>query len=97
MITEFSQENYSVDFLVRTFRADAEQLAIGFFGEHDAGRRVQQRQPHGNTVAVGAGVGMPVSAFQKYHFNGFQVFFHKPISFLVSVFGLLREAVKDDH
>ena len=63
MITEFSQENYSVEFFIRAARADAEQLAIGFFGEHDAGRRVQQRQPHGNAVAVGASIGIPVSAF----------------------------------
>ena len=61
--------NLWVYFLVGAGRADAEQLAIGFFGKHDPGRRVEQGESHGDTVAVRAGVGIPVYAFQKYHFS----------------------------
>ena len=60
----------------RAVRTDAVQLTVGFFGKHDAGSGVQQGQPHGDAAAVGAGIGVPVPAFQKDHFNGSGVFFH---------------------
>jgi len=90
MIIVFSQENCSflkfktiildVNFLILAVGADAVQLTVGFFGKHEAGSRVQKGQSHGNAAAVGAGVGVPVSAFQKYHFNGSCIFFHRPSS-----------------
>ena len=66
--------------LVGAGRADAEQLAVGFFGKHDPGSRVEQGEPHGNAVAVGTGVGIPVFAFQKDHFYGSCIFFHNSFS-----------------
>jgi len=80
MIARFSQGIYSAYFPVRAVRTDVVQLTVGFFGKHNAGSRIQQGEPHGNAAAVGAGIGVPVSAFQKDHFNGSGVFFHKLFS-----------------
>ena len=69
MILAFSQDISALNLLVRAGRADTEQLAIGFFRKHDPGRRVEQGEPHGNAVSARAGVGIPVFAFQEYHFS----------------------------
>jgi len=53
----------SVQLFIRACRTDTKELAVCFFGKHDAGGRIQQSQPHGNAVAVRACSGIPPQTF----------------------------------